>query len=82
VVGADESRRMTGGTATSFASRNRGISSARRVAHARIHHFCKNEYVKPKAFFSVNRSKDTEASQDSLASLFIGRAMVWKSRSN
>jgi len=69
VIGADESRRVTGGAATSDAQQNSGMPSDCSVAGNVIHQFNKNVYGKPRAFnLGKPLFKDAEASRDSLAS--------------
>ena len=52
MIGADESRRVTGKAANSDAQQNSGIPSQRQLASIVIHQFSRNVYVKPRAFNS------------------------------
>jgi hypothetical protein len=83
VVGAEEeSLRIKAGAATYGATR---VATKPNASHAiGIHstQFCQNVYGKPGALFSVNRLSVAEALKGSLATGLIGRAMVWKSRTN
>jgi hypothetical protein len=82
VVGAEEvSLRIEAGDATNGKTTNRDTPSA---SHATgINSNCsQNVYGKPGALFSVNRLSDAEAQIGLSCGCLIGRAMVWKSRTN
>ena len=61
---------------------NRDTPSASHATGIQSTQFCQNVYGKPGALFSVNRLSDAEAQIGLSCVRLIGRAMVWKSRTN
>ena len=83
MVGAEEvSLRIEAGTATYGKIKNRDTPSASHATGIKSTQFCQNVYGKPGALFSVNRLSDAEAQIGLSCVRLIGRAMVWKSRTN
>lgn len=76
------SLRIEAGAATNVGIRNRHTPSARDATGINSITLSKNVYGKPGALFSVNRLSDTEAQIGLSCVCLIGRAMVWKSRTN
>ena len=83
MVGAEEvSLRIEAGTATNGDITNRDTPIASHATGISSTQFCQNVYGKPGALFSVNRLSDAEAQIGLSCVRLIGRAMVWKSRTN
>jgi hypothetical protein len=85
VVGAEEvslRMRIEAGTATNGEMTNRDAPSASHATGINSTTLNQNVYGKPGALFSVNRLSDAEAQIGLSCVCLIGRAMVWKSRTN
>jgi hypothetical protein len=83
MVGAEEvSLRIEAGAATNGKMTNRGTPSASHATGINSTTLSQNVYGKPGALFSVNRLSDAEAQVGLSCVCLIGRAMVWKSRTN
>ena len=76
------SLRIEAGAATNGEITNRDMPNASHATGIRSTQFCQNVYGKPGALFSVNRLSDAEAQKGLSCVRLIGRAMVWKSRTN
>jgi hypothetical protein len=76
------SLRIEAGTATNGAIRNGDTPSASHATGIISITLSQNVYGKPGALFSVNRLSDAEAQIGLSCGCLIGRAMVWKSRTN
>jgi hypothetical protein len=83
VVGAEERSRIGAGAAIRVvAARNRETPNASHANGINKTQFCQFVYGKAQAFFSVNRLSDARALARLSSVCLIGRAMVWKSRTN
>jgi hypothetical protein len=76
------SLRIEAGAATNGKITNGITPSASHATGINSTQFCQNVYGKPGALFSVNRLSDAEAHVGLSCVRLIGRAMVWKSRTN
>jgi hypothetical protein len=83
-VRAEESWRIEAGAANwSAAIKNQKPPNANHAHGIITHQFCQNVYGKPGALFSVNRLLRRRSHKRLRDDVFlIGRAMVWKSRTN
>jgi hypothetical protein len=83
MVEAEEGSRIEAGAATfRVAAITRGIANASHANGINSTQFCQVRISKPGTLFSVNRWSDIDVSQASSSVHFIGRAMVWISRTN
>jgi hypothetical protein len=83
MVEAEEGARIEARTATrEVAAKKREAPNASQASGIDSTQFCQFVYSKPGALFSVNRIQTLEPREEVLWSVFFGRAMVWKSRTN
>jgi hypothetical protein len=82
-VRAEESWRIEAGAANGSAAIKVKPPSANHAIGIVTHQLCHNVYGKPGALFSVNRLLRRRSRKRLSCNVFlIGRAMVWKSRTN